>query len=519
MPEVLPRPTALDDGPGTRGPELWIDEAIWGHRLHDEQTPWLAFLEFLTVLDAENRAGRALAEPAGPNTLRYQPNRMLHLRNVLFNNPRLLALPKESPDEESRWAQWLEDMAVNADGLGQRPNFGYVRSRFSNFEDFVATVQLMRSTAIEGDSNKRWSSKFVFPYGPSAFYEDLNVKPNSMTNDRRFFGRVGELVYLMLSRSGHAAELLEHLRPLVLSDDTAWNRLVRAFTPRDDDDRPSRGNSYLPYASLPEFATFAQDWLSVLRCRMPGYDGVPHLVDLLGLHVLLYKLRCAQRWIDPSVPVRLVLEVIAPKRTTIRDLASETYLENNHKSREAIDQYIRRMVDEAPEWQQALSSTDPFGEGARVMRSAVGWPDRDSYEGAPNPQSLRTALGEAAMRRHAGHVGNVHARYAAEVGLASRRGTRRIRYAPNDQLLGTLVLAVVPRRMEFQQFLSILYERYGFVIGHRQAQSYIDAGQSDQKAFEDNARRLELRLVSLGLLRRLSDACAYVENPFATGGR
>jgi hypothetical protein len=29
-------------------------------------------------------------------------------------------------------------------------------------------------------------------------YEDLNVKPQSVTNDRRFFGRVGELVYLML---------------------------------------------------------------------------------------------------------------------------------------------------------------------------------------------------------------------------------------------------------------------------------------------------------------------------------
>ncbi len=34
---------------------------------------------------------------------------------------------------------------------------------------------------------------------------------------------------------------------------------------------------------------------------------------------------------------------------------------------------------------------------------------------------------------------------------------------------------------------------------------------------EENAKRLELRLISLGLLRRLSDACAYVMNPF-TGG-
>src|SRR4051812_46787726 len=111
--QVLPRPNALDDGPGTRGPELWVDEAIWGHRLHDEQTPWLAFLEFLTVLQSEHRAGRALTETNGANTLRYQPNRFLHLRNILFNNPRLVALTKEIPDEEGRWSQWLSDMAVN----------------------------------------------------------------------------------------------------------------------------------------------------------------------------------------------------------------------------------------------------------------------------------------------------------------------------------------------------------------------------------------------------------------------
>ena len=94
-----------------------------------------------------------------------------------------------------------------------------------------------------------------------------------------------------------------------------------------------------------------------------------------------------------------------------------------------------------------------------------------------------------------------------------------MRYAPGDQLLASLVLAIVPRRMDFQRFLATLFERYGFVIGHRQAQCYIESGESDQKSFEDNARRLELRLASLGLLRRLSDACAYVENPFSGGAR
>jgi hypothetical protein len=71
--------------------------------------------------------------------------------------------------------------------------------------------------------------------------------------------------------------------------------------------------------------------------------------------------------------------------------------------------------------------------------------------------------------------------------------------------------------MEFQEFLSILHARYGFIIGHHQAGPYITQGLSDQKSFEDNARRLELRLASLGLLRRLSDACAYIENPYTTG--
>jgi hypothetical protein len=49
--EILPRPTSQDD---STGPQMWVDEAIWGHRLYDEQTPWLTMLEFLCVLHAEH---------------------------------------------------------------------------------------------------------------------------------------------------------------------------------------------------------------------------------------------------------------------------------------------------------------------------------------------------------------------------------------------------------------------------------------------------------------------------------
>jgi len=521
---TLPFPERSD---GARSPEMWVDEAIWGHRLYDEQTPWLAFLEFLNVLYAEDVEGRAFQEPDGYNKLRYHPKKSLHMRHILFNNPRMPAFLREVPDDEARWSCWEQFMRETAVGLSDDRDFSYVRPRFQSFEDFARVVQLLRSTAIEGDSNKRWSSKFVFPYGPAALYEDLTVRPNSVTNDRRFFGRVGELVYLMMCRSGKGEELLAHLRPLVLNDQTPWNRLVRALTSDARETPASRPGGYLPYERRPEFEDFARDWLALFECQMPGYDVIPHLVDTLGLHVVLYKLRCAHMWGSTGSHVQLVLEIIAPSRTPVRDLAVETYLTNNLASREAIEAYIRETVELSEEWQAALSSTDPYGDALTVLRHKVRWPpqrpDGDvDYSGPHSPDSLLNSadgLRSTALRRHTQHVGNVHAIYTRKVGLASRRGTRRYRYAPNDHILRSLVFAIVPRRMEFQHFLAALYERYGFIIGHRQATTYIEQGQADQKAFEDNALRLEMRLASLGLLRRLSDACAYVHNPYTIEGR
>jgi hypothetical protein len=153
-----------------------------------------------------------------------------------------------------------------------------------------------------------------------------------------------------------------------------------------------------------------------------------------------------------------------------------------------------------------------------VLWEKVGWDEaRPGVEReramSADPAQLMKDLRAQAQKRHEAHLGEVHARYAQAIGLASRRGTRRVRYAPNDQLLKSLVLAVVPERMEFQEFLDELWKRYRMVIGHHQAKAFVGEGQSDQVAFDENARRLEMRLASLGLLRRLSDACAYVENP------
>ena len=123
---------------------------------------------------------------------------------------------------------------------------------------------------------------------------------------------------------------------------------------------------------------------------------------------------------------------------------------------------------------------------------------------------------QQAITRHKQHVGKFHNSWTKEIGLAASRGSHRTRYAPTDSLLKTLVLCCVPQRMEFQEFLETLYKKYGFIIGEKRATDIINRKEADQEVFSDNAERLEQRLASLGLLKRLSDACAYVFNPYTT---
>src|ERR1700752_286512 len=187
---------------------MWVDEAIWGHRLYDEQLPWMVLLEFLNVFYYELDKNRAFEESHGPNTVKYRAAQRLYLRNILFNNPYLPEILQDFPSDEARWAEWLRRMN-SAQGIAH-PDFSYLRDRFHSFEDFSEVVSLVRSTSLEVNSNKRWTSKFVFPYGKDCLYEDLDK--NAGTNDRRFFGRTGEMLYLMLCRAACRPTLLATLK-------------------------------------------------------------------------------------------------------------------------------------------------------------------------------------------------------------------------------------------------------------------------------------------------------------------
>jgi hypothetical protein len=495
-----------------------VDEHIWGHRLYDEQLPHLAVLEFLTVLRSNTTTPLRPLEGSVP---RYQPQRQLRLRALLFNNPFVETIRARSVSELEKWNAWSERFKKDAEGLAAA-DFSYLREVFGDFEDFARAVELLRSSSFEARSNKRWSSKFVFPFGPDALYEDLRVdSKGGATNDRRFFARTGELLYLMLSRAKRGPELGDQLVARLFDDSLPMNRLVRALQGPPQtapDDRPV---GHLPYSSLPRFDRLCEDWLAILSRDMPVYDALEHLIAMTGMNLMLYFLERGKSQAGNAEPVEIVCEMVSRERTKVRALSAESYLANQGYSAAAVRASIESTKLTA-EWSAALASTDPKDKCAALLRSRFQWPAEDGGDDAESlnkdGDQLVAQLVDKALSRHEQHVDKIHSTWSRAIGLSSRRLSRRTRYAPNDRLLKSLVISIVDDRMQFDEFLAEAKARYGLVVGDVEGARLVREKLVDQEALSDNRQNLEARLASLGLVRRLSDSCSFVENPFASGG-
>lgn len=508
---IVPPPHA-----GDHNVLMWLDEQLWGHRLWDAQSPWLLFLEFLNIADGCRRQSLLLQEDSDFAPTSYRPFRRMFLRNILFNNEKIAELNERFHDSPSAWSAWLKWMSENSQAAGSR-DFSYLKAHFHSFHDFAALVAMLRSSAVESDTNKRWTSRFVFPFGPESLYVDLNLTPSGDTSREYInFGRTGELLYLMICRASHANELRPHLVRL-LDGDNSWNRLLGLMQPEGDEDldRPGK-SSYLPYRKHPTFDRLAEDWLRIFELGLRGFDALPHLVTLGALHMLLYQLTLSAEWSGSRRPY-MVCEVVAPRKTIVRERSAENFQDNNLLPEQAIRAFFKQEIEDSTEWQTAvrdsLSEQEAFAKCSQLLRERLWW--GEEYAGTRTPEALLGEIKSAALKRHRQHVANVHRNYGKHVGLVSKRGTTKLRYAPTDALLKTLLPANVERRMELGEFLQRLFSRYGLVFSDREAQQVLGEEDFEKKPFQANARRLEQRLASLGMLRRLSDSCAYVDNPLA----
>lgn len=494
-----------------------VDEHIWGHRLYDEQLPHLTVLEFLGVLGS-NLDSPLIAAPC--DKVRYRPQHQIRLRGLLFNNPFVETIRDRPISDDDKWREWRTLFAQDATKLGDE-DMGYLCRSFSSFDDFAKTIELLRSSAFEARSNKRWSSKFVFPFGPDALFEDLRIDSGGASNDRRFFARSGELLYLMLSRAARGQKLGEQISQRLFNRSAPMNRLVRVLQGEPQLASHARDVGYLPHESHSRFDQLCDDWLAILAKDMPIYDALEHLITSAGLNLLLYFLEQAKTQAGDAEPVEFVCEIVSKERTKVRALSGDSYQINQGLSVKAVRAFIEqtRLL---PEWEIASKSDYPDAAQASIMREHFQWPSADSDGEADytrlSGDKLIEKLVDMAILRHEQHVGKIHASWSRAIGLSSRRLARRNRYAPNDRLIKTLVVTIVDDRMQFDEFLTEAKRRYGIVIGDSEGVHLVADKKVDQEVLSENRANLEARLVGLGLVRRLSDSCSFVENPFGFKG-
>lgn len=494
-----------------RNINVWVDEAIWGHRLYNDQTPWLVFLEFLAIFQSRDAEGKALKEirnDGAHERFTYYIPRLIPLRRLIFNNPHIRYVEDNHQTDTERWRAWLKTFSKDDD-------FGYLQERFSTFAQLSRVVEFFQTTAIEPHRQRRWTSRFLFPYGPNCLYADLPANVNG-SPDRRFFARSGELLYLMLNRSSKGAELAKLISDKLLRQDETWNRVVQALLPdgyRIDSNSVSSSIGYLPFAERPEYEDLAKTWTRLLNLDLSGEALLGPLMRLSSLHMLLYMLKRANEEVGETSEPKFVLEIASPRRTALFELSKENFGANRMLPIRAVRAYIEASKND-DRWREALQARAPAEAVREYLTERYEWQPDDGLPSG-DPDTIFDALRNYAEKRHQQHVAKVHMEWARQIGLAvSRRGAGTW-YSPDDSLLKALVMCVVDEgREEYHRFLAKLYDRFRLVIGAKEAERAFGALPTDQNAFMQNTQRLEHRLRTLGLLRRLSDDCAYVENPF-----
>ena len=501
--------------------EHWTDEQIWGHRFHNEQTPWLVLLEFLTLFRSRwyDDSVHPLNEPREPGQhekIHYGLPRAEHLRYLIFNNPYLQHIEETVTGNQKRWRHWRDTMVA----APFDDDLGYLQERFEDFSRFVRVVEFFQNTALEPHRQRRWTSRFIFPYGPDCLYTDAGPdrRRNGVGNpDRLFFARAGELLYLMLNRSQSGPQVAEALNHKLMQENNPWNQLARALQPDgippDPNPPPNTSVGYLPYAERPEYDALAEDWLALLQMEMPGASLLDPLMRITGLHLILYVLRRAQEELgETKEGHRLVLEVAPLRKTLLFDLSRETYDANRNLPKRALESNLEHSRS-SEAWQRLHSSNAPVEAALDYLKQRFWWRPKPHLSGS-SPDKIFEALKNSAIKRHGQHIGKVVPEWSYEIGLAARRRGVGTWYSPNDAFLKALVITTVHDREEYHRFLARLYERYGLIIGVTEAEHAYGHLPTDERVFVNNAARLEQRLRTLGLLHRLSDDCAYVQNPF-----
>ncbi len=473
-------------------------EHIWGHRFRPEQTPMLLLFELLCIIENQHQAKRHgfiknIFSPEN-DMLYFRHRRNFKLRILLYQNEILETIYRSKATDSEKWEQ-QSDFLKNLEGDNfcfKDEDIDHIRKSYKSFDSFYNVLKILGSLTFDPLSNKRWASKFIFPISTDYIWCDFdNIKESE---DRRFFARGGEIVYLMLCRTSEESRLrLEELFSEWLeSDGDSYSKLAKSLAIQEEryplESNKRRNLGYLPQTNMPCFETLAEDVIKTLNLDLERLDKIKILSDMIGFHVGNYIYSVGEQDIgiangaENKLPT-YIAEVLTKSTNSIRKASIQSISTQRNRLKRTLQNNIPPIFE---------------------------WYD-DTEDPAERENILSESTADAMDYLNNNIVGYPHICFR-HIGFVSRKNTRSFRYVISEDFLHSLVITLLgsEKRLELRKFMRALAERYNIFIDQPPSQDS-EILQSD---LNRNAKSLSVLLYQMGMLRHLSDACSYVVNPY-----
>jgi|GEM_PF-1181401 len=505
---MLEKAKILKERYGSNISTPFLQELMWFHRIKTDQDKELLTLEFLNVCASQASEDNLFNKDI--KAVKYRKD--MQVRNIIYNFPELESIARSKEEESVKWKN-IESALLNK--LELPYTYEYLQKRFESVEVFYNSVSLLRKASLGMNTSRRWTSKFLFPFSFETMFIDVDNRKDTFSMDRRFFSRGGEVLYMMISRAKNA-EILQGLMLEIFKNSTQnkrWDSLLSTL--RDDKHHIYSNDTQLGFLSADSHSVYDElvdDLISLLKSDIPHNDLFEHFSSIASFYMVHFILTVALENTKLSLlksgeeKIVYPVELLAPRSDHVRRSSRQIYKINEDLPLEALkkvfDGYMS-SIEEITDKEKLIERLD------KELNYVI---DDDNESEELNLVQIKKDIWDQIAKKAKGDLLAIHRILLKGTGLASVKKTNSYRYLANDEWLKTLVLINIESRMPFHDFVDILYDKYGFIIGSKHSTLLLETYSDND--YNKNENRLFERLRALGLLESKSDGYAYVINRY-----
>ncbi|WP_033541034.1 hypothetical protein [Planococcus sp. CAU13] len=504
-----------------------ISERIWGHRFLAAQRGPEYVLEFLNVLVGTDYSF---------NQTHYSRKKQENFRKFIFEG-------SKEGSKRNKAKLDVEFQKALKNKIKEEDKIRDIQSFLRNLE-----VPLINNAGQVAD--RSWFAKSLYPLHESLLFFEVRVKNGDVSYERNFYARGGELYFLMIkdgvSNHPERRDYIEKRFRELLNENKSIYKFVSGLTEIFDEkseyllngkdfalesDGTSKETPVLPIRQCDLYEKFSEELERILKLNIDIYEMFKFLTSLISFQLLQYMLYRA----TDSQKSEFFVDCLDTEEKPILKLSNESFLSNENLIKEKFDtefnEFYKNFLstnyseENLNSWREnQVTKNHPLLKSLGLAKLSE---ERKKQiltvaRGCKNKNDLTNRLYPVVKDMVSDQLKKskltIIRTLAKDGGVGGYRAGSKYRYHFSDIFLQTLVYSNLEpkRQMEFQRFLELLNEKYGIIIGDRQAikSKIYEKSGLNIKYFKNNENALRMKLKQNGLLTEYSDATAMIINPY-----